>query len=340
MLLTVALPVDIITQSEKWGMADRPLYMAVGMFDGLHLGHQAVIGRAISRARNEGGLAVAATFDRHPASVTAPQHVPPAIQTLNQKLRSLAQSGLDATWLIPFDKAFSEKSAAEFVNCTLGHFPGLRVVFVGEKFRFGHRRQGTVEVLRNLGREFGFQVEAIPPINHNGEPVSSTRIRRQIRAGHLDEARVLLGRPYALAGKIVEGDQLGRQLGFPTANLAVEGMVLPPNGVYAAHAEVCSWSGPAVVNIGFRPTLEQAKPEIRVEAHLIGFTGEIYGQEIELSFLGFVRAERKFNNIEALRVQIAEDCRTATELYQTVWPSPANRPVEQDSVDSTPAQPA
>lgn len=310
---------DIITQAGKWELATQPLCMAIGMFDGLHLGHQAVIGRTVSRAKNQDALALVATFDRHPASVIAPHHAPPAIQTLNQRLRGLSNLGVDATWLIHFDRAFSEKSAEEFVRDAFRYFPGLRVVLVGEKFRFGHRRQGTVELLQDLGHELGFEVEAIPPVNLNGEPVSSTRIRRQIRAGHLDEVRALLGRPYALAGKVVEGDRLGRQLGFPTANLAVEGMAVPPNGVYVAHAEATAWSGPAVVNVGFRPTIEPQPQSIRVEAHLIGFDGEVYGQEIELLFLRFLRSERKFGDVGALRAQIAEDCRAASGLYQTIW---------------------
>jgi len=324
--------VEIITQSGKWESATQPLCMAIGMFDGLHLGHQSVIGRTVSRARNEGALALVATFDRHPAGVIAPHHAPLAIQTLNQRLRGLSNLGVDATWLIHFDKAFSEKSAGEFVRDAVRQFPGLRVVLVGEKFRFGHRRQGTVELLQNLGRELRFEVEAIPPVNLDGEPVSSTRIRRLIRAGHLDEARALLGRPYALAGKVVEGDRLGRRLGFPTANLAVEGMAVPPNGVYAAHAEVGAWSGPAVVNIGFRPTVEREQQLIRVEAHLIGFGGEIYGQEIELLFLKFLRPERKFDDIGALRAQIGEDCRVARGLYETIWRTSGCRVGESKTV--------
>lgn len=325
---------EIITQSGNWESATQPLCMAIGMFDGLHLGHQAVIGRTVSRARNEGALALVATFDQHPAKVIGPHHAPPAIQTLSQRLRCFAGLGINATWLIHFDRTFSEKSAEEFVRDAVRKFPGLRVVLVGEKFRFGHRRQGTVEFLRNLGRELGFEVEAVPSVNLNGEPVSSTRIRREIRAGHLDEVGALLGRPYALAGKVVEGDRLGRQLGFPTANLAVEGMAVPPNGVYAAHAEAGGWSGPAVVNIGFRPTVERHPQLIRVEAHLIGFDGEIYGEEIELFFLRFLRSERKFDDIGGLRAQISEDCRVARDLHETIWRTSGVRVGESRTVTS------
>lgn len=315
--------------------------MAIGFFDGLHIGHQAVIGRTIASARSvQGGLAVAVTFDRHPASVTAPDRAPLLIQTLDQKLRTLAGLGLNATWLIRFDKTFSKKAPEDFVSEMVENFPGVRAVFVGEKFRFGKQRLGTVELLQELGHRFGFGVEPIPPVMCRGNPVSSTRIRHLISAGHLDQAMELLGRPYALAGTIVEGDRFGRQLGYPTANLKVEGLVLPPHGVYAAHAEVRSWSGPAVVNIGFRPTLQHQAPVLRVEAHLIGFEGEIYGQEIELSFLRFLRSERRFETTEALRAQIAEDCRTAVHIHTDLWQRIAGKTDGMSPAFSTLARPS
>ncbi|MCX8109167.1 MAG: bifunctional riboflavin kinase/FAD synthetase [Verrucomicrobiae bacterium] len=309
----------LITETQSSSLARNPAFIAIGVFDGLHIGHQAVIRKTVTTAKKEGGVSVAATFDKHPTTVTAPDRVPLMIQTLEQRLRALASLGVDAIWLIQFDKAFSEKSPEEFVHEILKNFPGLRSVFVGEKFRFGRHRRGTVELLAKLGNQFGFSVEAVPSLNYDGEPVSSTRIRRLISSGKLDQAKALLGRPYTLSGKVSEGDKIGRQLGFPTANVATEGIVLPPRGVYAVHAVVESWSGPAVANIGFRPTFEHPQPVLRVEAHLIGFNDDIYGREIEITFLKRIRNERRFQNVDALRAQIAEDRRIAEEIHQQQW---------------------
>lgn len=299
--------------------------VAIGTFDGVHVGHQAVIRRTVTRARSDGSLAMVATFDRHPATVLAPRQAPLLIQSLPQRLRCLAALGVDATWLIQFDRNLSEKTGEDFVRSMMRSFPALRAVLVGDKFRFGHRRGGTVALLHCLGGELGFDVEALPPVSINGAPVSSTRVRQEIRAGRLAEVQSLLGRPYALAGMVVQGDGLGRQIGFPTANLDVTGQALPPNGVYAAHATLQSWSGPAVVNLGTRPTLGLGNAAFRIEAHMIGFEGNVYGQEIEVQFLAFLRPEKRFATIDALREQIAVDCNTARERHSALHVSDFGR---------------
>ncbi len=293
--------------------------MAFGMFDGVHLGHQAVIRRSIELARSERARAVVATFDRHPSVLLYPDKAPLAIQTLNQRLNAIASLGVSATWLIRFDRAFSKQSGEVFARGLARDFPALRTVIVGDRFRFGHRRSGSVGLLSALGRELGFVVEALQPVTWKGQPISSTRVRHHISIGDLAGTRELLGRPYTMAGTVVTGDRLGRKLGFPTANLSMEGMALAPNGVYVAHAWLTSWSGPALLSIGYRPTLRSRRPRLRVEVHLLGFEGEIYGQGIELCLLAKLRSEKRFPTLADLRQQIEADCKVADEKYTRLW---------------------
>ena len=293
--------------------------MALGTFDGVHLGHQAVIRQMVARAKAQQAISLVATFDRHPAAVLAPHRAPLLIQSLAQRLHAFARLRVEATWLIPFDLAFSQITGEDFVRTVHADFPKLHTVFVGDRFRFGHRRAGSVGLLRRLGAQLGFAVEAVPPVCLNDAPVSSTRVRQEIAAGRLGEVRALLGRPYALAGTVVRGERLGRQLGFPTANLHAEGLALPPQGVYVAHATLPVWSGPAVANIGVRPTLGRAGAALRIEAHLIGFDGEAYGLELELVPLAFLRPEQSFVTLGALREQIAADRAMALAQYPVLW---------------------
>lgn len=281
--------------------------LAIGVFDGVHLGHQTVIGRAVETARQLGSKSAVITFDRHPNAVVAPKHVPPLIYPLTKKLEVLASLGVDAACVIRFDKIFSEISGEEFVRCLARDASPLRAVCVGETFQFGCKRSGDVELLRMLGAELGFEVHALPDVSLNGQPVSSTRIREAIRAGDFDLAGVLLGRPYSLSGVIVPGARLGQKLGFPTANLNVAGSLVPPAGVYAAEAIFDNKKYRAAVNIGNRPTVYSAESGLTVEAHLLDFARNIYGEELELTFIKKLRDERKFPHAAALQQQIAAD---------------------------------
>ena len=293
----------------------RPVCLAIGVFDGVHLGHQQVIRQAVTDAEQQEGLAVVVTFDRPPAAVLAPERAPLLICPLPLRLRAIAALGVDVTWLIQFDLQFSQQRAEDFVRRLAREWQPTRSVCVGSNFVFGHRRSGDVELLRKLGRELGFTVHGLAAVALDGRTVSSTRIREAIRAGRLDQAQQMMGREYVLAGPIVRGDQLGRQLGFPTANLDVSGLVLPPGGVYAIHAAVGRSHYRGVLNIGHRPTLRNPLPQLRVEAHLLDFDGDLYGREMELTFVGRLRAERKFPSLEALRAQIAEDVAAARRLF-------------------------
>jgi riboflavin kinase/FMN adenylyltransferase len=281
--------------------------VAIGVFDGVHLGHQSVIGKACGIARALGAQSAVVTFDRHPNTIVAPSHVPAQIYPLTKKLEVLASLGVDMACVLRFDKAFSEISGEDFIRGLARDARGLLAVSVGETFQFGCKRTGNVELLRKLGSELGFEVHAIPDISLNGQPISSTRIREAVRAGDFDQAGLFLGRPYSLSGAIVAGARMGQKLGFPTANLNVAGSLVPPAGVYAAQALFDKKKYRAAVNIGNRPTIYSAESGLTVEAHLLDFNQNIYGEELELVFVKKLRDERKFPHAAALQQQITAD---------------------------------
>jgi riboflavin kinase/FMN adenylyltransferase len=281
--------------------------LAIGFFDGVHLGHQQIIRQTINDAHRHEALSLVLTFDRHPNTVVAPGRVPPLIYSLPQKLRAIESLGADLLLLIHFDKSFSEQSGEDFIRGLwrdLGHIQSL---CVGANFVFGHKRTGNVTLLKKLGVELNFVVHGLAAVSLGGKAVSSTRIRETIAAGGLDNASQMLGRAYSLAGKVVRGDGLGHKLGFPTANVDPNGLALPPNGVYAVHAEAAGRRHRAVLNIGYRPTLRNPSPALRVEAHLIDFEGDLYDQEIEITFVEHLRPEMRFASLADLRHQIAKD---------------------------------
>ncbi|SRR6266511_6180005 len=307
--------VKIITQPHELDPGARKVCLAIGMFDGVHLGHQQILRQTIEDARRHEGLAVATTFDCHPNSVVAPDRNPPLIYSLSQKLRVIKALGIDATLLIHFDTAFSKKPGEDFVRELVRDLGPVHSLCVGSAFTFGHRRSGNVELLKLLGSELRFTVHGLAAVSLDGKVVSSTRIREAIHAGNLDGAGQMLGRTYSLAGRVMEGDKIGRQLGFPTANLDVIGLALPPTGVYAAHAHADGGVHQAVVNIGSRPTLQRPQPRIQVEAHLLDFTGALYGEELEIAFVEKLREEQRFPSAEALQAQIRQDIEKARALF-------------------------
>jgi riboflavin kinase/FMN adenylyltransferase len=293
----------------------RKVSVAIGMFDGVHLGHQQLIRQALADAEQHEGAAVVVSFDRHPNTIVAPAHVPPMIYSQPQKLRAIASLGADFTLVIPFTKEFSAQPADEFIRSLTSALAPVHSICVGSSFVFGHRRSGNVSLLQELGRELNFIVRGIAAVSLDSEVVSSTRIRDTVRAGELDHASQMLGREYALSGTIIRGDDLGKKLGFPTANLDVEGRLVPPAGVYSAHAYVNGVRHRAAVNIGVRPTLGDAAPQLRVEAHLLDFSGDLYGKDLELTFVEKLREERKFASLEELRAQIGRDVSEAARRF-------------------------
>ena len=296
----------IIHAANELGNGSRKVCLAIGVFDGVHLGHQQIIRQTVADARQHDALAVVATFDRHPSAIVAPEKTPPQIYSRSQKLRAIEALGADALLEIPFDKTFSEKSGEVFIRELARDFGGIFSICVGADFVFGHKRSGNVALLKKLGGEIGFQVHGHAAVALDGETVSSTRIREAIRGGDLDAAGQMLGRPYAICGRIVEGDKLGRQLGFPTANLDVTNLVLPPNGVYAASAKFNGRLYRVALNVGTRPTVAVG-PQLRVEAHLLDFSGDLYGAELEVEIGAKLRDERRFDSPTQLREQIARD---------------------------------
>jgi riboflavin kinase/FMN adenylyltransferase len=297
----------LIHAATELNAAGRKVCLAIGFFDGVHLGHQQIIRQTITDARQHDAVALVITFDRHPNTVVAPSRVPPMIYPLPRKLRAIEALGADTLLLIHFDKTFSEQSGEEFIRGLARDLGHVQSLCVGANFVFGHKQGGNVDLLRKLGAELKFMVHGMAAVSLDGRAVSSTRIRETIRAGKLDRASQMLGRAYSLTGTVVRGDGLGHQLGFPTANLDAIGLALPPNGVYAVLAEAGGKTYRAVLNIGLRPTLRNPSPQLRVEAHLIDFAGELYGQELEVAFVDKLRAEAKFPSLAELRQQIARD---------------------------------
>lgn len=304
----------VIHAANELGNGDRKVCVAIGVFDGVHLGHQQIIRQTIADARLHDALALVITFDRHPNAVVAPARVPPQIFGRSQKLRAIEALGADALLEIHFDQAFSRQSGEVFIRSLAFDSGKIRSICVGADFVFGHKRSGNVGLLQKVGVEMGFQVHGLAAVALDGQPVSSTRIREMIRAGDFDAASQMLGRPYAICGRVVEGDRLGQQLGFPTANLEVSHLILPPNGVYPAGTRVNGQFYRAALNIGLRPTVAAAQPQLRVEAHLLDFSGSLYGAELELEPGAKLRDEQRFVSVEALREQIARDVQEVRSL--------------------------
>jgi len=285
----------------------RKVCVAIGFFDGVHLGHQQIIRQTIADAHQHDAVALVLTFDRHPNVIVAPTRVPPLIYSLPQKLRAIETLGADVLLLIPFDEKFSRQTGEIFVRNLSRDFGSIHSVCVGADFVFGHKRSGNVALLKKLGGELNSQVHGLAAVSLDGQVVSSTRIREMICSGNFDAASQMLGRSYAISGRVIEGDQLGRQLGFPTANLDAMGLVLPPNGVYSGFTTVEKKSYHVALNIGSRPTISPPMPQLRVEAHLLDFDGDLYGRELEIEIGDKLRDEKKFASPKELREQIARD---------------------------------
>jgi riboflavin kinase / FMN adenylyltransferase len=305
----------VISSPLELQAAGRKVCLAIGMFDGVHLGHQQVIRQAINDAEQHEAISVVVTFDHHPNTIVAPDRVPLLIYSLPQRLQAMEAIGVDATLLLRFDEPFSRKTGEQFVRELASDFGRIHSICVGSTFHFGWKRSGNVVLLKTLGAELRFQVHGLSAVSLDGEVVSSTRIREAIRAGQLDAASQMLGREYSLDGIVKRGDGLGRKLGFPTANVDAAGLVVPPTGVYAVHCAVAGTAHRGVLNIGYRPTLPSAAPELRVEAHLLDFNGDLYGQELEITFIDKLRDEQKFPSLEELREQIGKDISAARALF-------------------------
>jgi riboflavin kinase/FMN adenylyltransferase len=299
------------------GALDRELrhpVLTIGNFDGLHVGHRAIMRTVITRARALDGEAVVYTFDPHPRKVLQPERAPGLLTTMEQKLEILEELEVDVVVVEPFDSEFASIAPERFVRQHVhGRIRPLEV-YVGYDFHFGKDREGSMKLLTELGPHLGFSVTIIPEVTLEGRDVNSTRIRALLAEGEVEVAQRLLDRPYTVRGRVVEGDRRGRTIGFPTANLAPENEVLPSPGVYAGRVRVLGEEGaawhPAVINVGRRPTFKSDDPVV-AEAHLLDFDGELYGRRIDLAFAHRLRDERRFPDVDALREQIARDAEEA-----------------------------
>ena len=292
-------------------MLRRPV-VTIGNFDGIHLGHQAILRTVVSRARALSGEAVVYTFEPHPRKVLRPESAPALLTTLEQKLELIEAAGADAIVLEPFDLEFAKTPPDVFVRECLHHRLRPVEVYVGYDFHFGRDREGSMRLLTELGPKLGFAVTIIPEVEIEGGDVNSTRIRQLLAEGQCEAAARMLGRPYSVRGMVVRGDERGRTIGFPTANLAPENEVLPAAGVYTGTLRLLDDGDPpgesrlrVVVNVGMRPTFSGR--ELRVEAHAIDWSGDLYSRRVELSFGTRLRGERRFESVDALRAQIAAD---------------------------------
>jgi riboflavin kinase / FMN adenylyltransferase len=292
-----------------------PLYLAIGVFDGVHLGHQAVISTSARHASETGGTAVVVTFDPHPVKVLRPNNAPHLLTATQHKIALIRDLGVAHLLVLHFDKAFAATSPEDFVLQLVNGAKPLREICVGHEWSFGKGRAGNLALLKKLGQIHGFNVIGVEAVKVNGEVVSSTAIRQAIETGDLVKATQMLGREYTILGTVVRGEQLGRKLGFPTANLSAHSEQFPPNGVYVTEARIGGTLHRGVANLGFRPTVAAGKPERLLELHLFDLDREIYGEEMEVRFLRYLRPEQKFGEVEALKAQIAADVRQARESF-------------------------
>lgn len=291
-----------------------PIFLAIGVFDGVHLGHRAVIERALNDARAVGGTAVVVTFDPHPMRILRPENAPRLLTSTPHKLRLFKQLGISHTLIIKFDEEFAKTDPEQFILNLQHECDDLREICVGHQWSFGRNRAGNLQLLDKLGNRLGFEEVGIEAVKVGGQIVSSTAIRFAVESGNLQTAAQLLGREFTILGTVVKGAQLGTQLGFPTANLRAHNEQFPPNGVYAVKAIVDNNTFKGVANIGVRPTVENQAGERLLEVHLFDFDGNLYGKEVEVSFTQFIRPEQKFGSLEELKAQIGRDAAIAHNL--------------------------
>jgi riboflavin kinase/FMN adenylyltransferase len=293
----------------------------IGVFDGVHLGHQAVFARVRDVAARLGVASAVVTFDTHPAHVVRPENAPLLLTTLEQKLELIADQGLDYTYVVAFDEERAGTRPEQFVEQVFVEALHARAIVVGEDFHFGKGRAGNVDGLREIGEAWDFEVHALDLIRHRDdarEPVSSTKIRRALAGGNVASAAEMLGRPYEVRGTVVEGDQRGRTIGFPTVNIPVSNkMAWPADAVYAGWCVLpdgTRW--PAAINLGRRPTFYERTEQSLLEAHLIDWEGDLYGVELGVCFVDFLRSERKFDGIDGLVEQLKTDIEDARGVLE------------------------
>jgi riboflavin kinase / FMN adenylyltransferase len=293
----------------------RPAIVTLGVYDGLHLGHQHIMATVVARARATGYAATVLTFSPHPRAVLHPETAPPLLQTFEQKAEGMEILGIDQLIVMEFTRELAALSAEEFTSQVLCDALAAREIYLGKGFAFGRGREGNIDKLMELSARYGFVASEVSEILLRGRRISSTLVRRLIKAGRMNLARRLLGRSYGVEGRVIEGRKLGRELQFPTANLAPQNAVIPADGVYITLALVDGEWRRSVTNIGLRPTFEGLN-ERMIECHLLDFQGDLYGRNIRMRFLRRLREEQKFPSLDALKAQIARDSLRARRYFQ------------------------
>jgi riboflavin kinase/FMN adenylyltransferase len=292
----------------------RPTVLTLGVFDGLHLGHQRIMERVVERARAARAAATAITFDPHPRAVLHPASAPPLLQTLDQRLANLEVLGIDQAIVIRFDPEFSRQSAEKFIIEVIHDRLHATEVYLGKGFAFGRDRGGNIELLRRMSAELGFLADEVEEVQIRGHRVSSSAIRRLLSEGRVNLARRMLGRPYGVEGVVVRGDRRGHTIGFPTANLQPHNRVIPKFGVYATATLIDGTWRRSITNIGVRPTFEAASAS-SIESYIFDFDGDLYGDVLRVRFLHRIRDEKKFSSVDELRAQIERDTRRALNYF-------------------------
>jgi riboflavin kinase/FMN adenylyltransferase len=293
----------------------RPTVLTLGVFDGLHLGHQLIIRTVVERARQTGAVPTAITFDPHPRAVLHPESAPPLLQTLDQKVEGFGGLGIQQTIVIRFDDEFAQTRAEDFLRDVVKDRLHAKEVYLGRGFAFGHNREGNIELLRRVSQELGFLADEVPEVQFRNSRVSSSKVRGLLSAGKVNLARRLLGRPYGVEGRVERGAERGAGLGFPTANLHPRNRVIPKNGVYVTGALIDGEWRRSVTNVGVRPTFG-ADAEPSVETFVLNWAGDLYGDVVRVRFLHRLRDERKFGSIEELKDQIERDVKRAESYFE------------------------
>ena len=293
----------------------RPTVLTLGVFDGLHLGHQLIMQTVVERARAAGAVPTVITFDPHPRAVLHPESAPPLLQTFDQKIEGLGVLGIEQTIVVRFTKQFADQSAEDFIKDVVMDRLHAREVYLGKGFAFGHSRAGNIELLRRLGDELGFVAGEVPEVKLRGRRVSSSKIRELLARGQVNLARRMLGRPYGVEGRVERGSERGHQLGFPTANLHPHNRVIPRNGVYVTGTLIDGQWRRSVTNIGLRPTFGDAS-EPSVETFVMNWDGDLYGDVVRVRFLYRLRDERRFSSVEELKRQINRDVSRAESYFE------------------------
>ena len=302
----------------------RPTVLTLGVFDGLHLGHQRIMHRVVERAKAVGAAATAITFDPHPRSVLHPESAPPMLQTLDQRLANLEVLGIEQTIVIRFDRDFASQSADDFLRDIIHDRLQAKEVYLGKGFAFGRARGGNIDLLRRMSGDLGFVAYEVDEVQIRGQRISSSKIRELLAEGRINLARRMLGRPYGVEGVIIRGDRRGHTIGFPTANLHPHNRVIPRFGVYATATLIDGIWRRSITNIGVRPTFG-AESDPSIESYIFDFDGELYGDVLRVRFLHRIRDEKKFGGIDQLKAQIEKDSRRALNYF--------NRPGVNSSLD-------